>query len=139
MNVGSTQTSLGSSTYKWSAVYASTATIQSSDRKQKYNVSYDIDRFVKIFDHLKPASFKRKDGQSGRTHLGMIAQDVEGSMAELGIDSMDFAAFIKEQVDGEYLYGLRYEEFIPILIAKVQKQQKQIEELAERIEKLEQR
>ena len=137
VNVGSTQTSLGSNTYKWSAVYASTATIQSSDRKQKYNVNYDIDRFVKIFDHLKPASFKLKDGQSGRTHLGMIAQDVEEAMKNLGIDSMDFAAFIKEKVDGEYLYGLRYEEFIPILIAKVQDQQKQIDELKERVSDLE--
>lgn len=67
----------------------------------------------------------------------MIAQDVEETMKEHGIDSMDFAAFIKEKVYGEYLYGLRYEEFIPILIAKVQKQQEQIEELMEKVSALE--
>ncbi len=50
---------------------------------------------------------------------------------------MDFAAFIKERVYGEYLYGLRYEEFIPILIAKVQDQQKQIDDLIERVSDLE--
>ena len=137
VNVGSTATSLGSSSYKWSAVYASTGTIQTSDRKQKYDVSYDIDKYIDVFDYLKPVSYKLIDGQSGRTHLGMIAQDIEKTIDDLGINSVDFAAFIKERVDGEDIYGLRYEEFIPILIAKMQQQQKQINALTQKVRELE--
>ena len=138
VNIGSTSTSLGSSNYKWSAVYASTGTIQTSDRNQKYDINYDIDKYADIFDYLKPASYKLIDGQSGRIHLGMIAQDVEESMKELGIDSQDFAAFIKERVDGEDIYGLRYEEFIPILITKIKQQQTQIDSLQGEITALKQ-
>ena len=125
---------LGSSALKWTDVYANTATIQTSDRNQKYNISYDVDKYIDLFDELQPVSYKLVDGESGRTHLGMIAQDIEELIDEKNIDSRDFAAFIKENVDGTDIYGLRYEEFIPILIGKIQRQQQQIDRLMELIE-----
>ena len=103
---------------------------------------------------IRPVSYRLKDGDSGRTHYGMIAQDIEDLMEFLGIDSKDFAGFIKspkaEQVDnpeteeiefktieGEFIYALRYEEFISPLIKMVQIQQQKLEDLQKRIEKLE--
>ena len=67
---------------------------------------------------------------------------------------MDFAGFIKSPktetvmdeegavieekvIENEYLYGLRYEEFIAPLIKTVQLQQKEIDALNERLSKLE--
>ena len=133
VNYGSQATSLGSSGHYWSAVYSSGGVITTSDRNQKYDISYNIDKYVDMFDLLKPVSYKLTDGQSGRTHLGLIAQDIESTMGYLDIDSMDFAAFVKERVGNENIYGLRYEEFVPILIKKIQQQQKQIDKLNERI------
>ena len=103
---------------------------------------------------LNPVSYKFNDGTSGRTHFGMIAQDVEELMAHQGISSMDFAGFIKSPkiktvtdeegtvieekvIENEYLYGLRYEEFIAPIIKTIQLQQKEINALNERINKLE--
>lgn len=92
---------------------------------------------------LNPVSYKFKDGESGRTHTGLIAQEVEETLYDIGLSEKDFAGLCKDKkvVDDketdEYLYGLRYEEFISPLIKMVQMQQKEIEELKERIEKLE--
>ena len=44
---------------------------------------------------------------------------------------------IKNPVEGEYIYSLRYDEFIAPLICMVQKQQKQIENLERRLSALE--
>ena len=115
---------------------------------------------------LRPVIFKRINGESGRPHHGIIAQDFEELMTEIGLH--DHAAFIKspvtkikevetkdedgntkqqlveETVPGEYRYGIRYEEFISDLIRFCQllkdennRQQKKIEDLEKRMEILE--
>ena len=93
---------------------------------------------------IMPCSYKLVENTSDRTHNGMVAQDVEELLTSLGIDSKDFAAFIKyekkeKDSDGNtvYGYGLRYEEFIAPLIKFVQYQQNKIEDLEGRIGALE--
>lgn len=140
---------LGLSSYRWKQIYSTTATISTSDRNQKKDIK-PLDESARDFImSLNPVSYKMKDGDSGRTHHGMIAQDVEEEMAKLGMTPMDFAGFCKDQktetyevqtedgqierkqrvIDGEYIYGLRYEEFIPSAIKTIQLQQKEINEL----------
>ena len=84
-------------------------------------------------------------GNSGRTHYGLISQDVEILLSELGKTGKDFAGFCKDQdcettkksegdevtVKDTYNYSLRYEEFISPMI-------KAIQELTTKIETLEQ-
>ena len=117
---------LGTSSYRWSQVYAATSTISTSDRNKKKDISYDLSKYDKLFDSLMPASFKMKDGSSGRTHIGLIAQDVEASLASHGLTAKEFAAFCKDQKEDEfgpiegYDYALRYEEFIGLLIRQIQ-------------------
>jgi len=48
---------------------------------------------------LLPCIFKRIDGESGRPHHGIIAQDFEKLMQEIGLH--DHAAFIKSPKTGE--------------------------------------
>ena len=79
--------------------------------------------------NLNPVSYQFKNGESGRTHYGLIAQDVEETMKELGMTDTDFAGFCK---DGDR-YGLRYEEFIAPLIKTVQLMQDEINDLRSRI------
>lgn len=129
---------LGTAKLRWKQLFAGTTTISTSDRNEKKDIS-DIPNFEDFILNLKPVSFKFKDGTSGRTHYGFIAQDVEETLHELGMTSLDFAGLCKDsKEDGsdEYIYGLRYEEFIAPLVATVQQQQKEIDELKSAIEEL---
>lgn len=120
--------SLGRGGLLWSDVYADNSTIQTSDREKKKDISYGLGAYGALFDALRPVSYKLKAGQSGRTHLGLIAQDVEQALEECGMTSMDFAGLIKSPVkkeDGDEMeltweYGLRYGEIIAMLIYEVQ-------------------
>ena len=97
---------------------SSDGTVITSDRRAKEDIQYqdDLEKYLDLFDRLKPVSYRLKDRT--RRHMGLIAQDVESSMQAAGIASEDFGGLC---IDTEGQYGLRYEEFIPILIAKVQK------------------
>lgn len=129
--------SLGTNTYKWSDVYAVNGTIVTSDANVKKDVVRDLTGYESFFNALSPCTYKFIDGESGRTHLGMISQDVEKALADCNISSMDFAGFIKSPkkdekgnvIDGEYAYALRYSEFIPLLIWQVQKLKARVAEL----------
>ena len=129
--------SCGTSSYPWSAVYAATGAVNTSDREKKNSIDYDTERYGKLFDLLKPCSFKMNDGTSDRRHIGMIAQDVEDAMESVGIASKDFAGFVKSPkkdedekiIDGEYDYFLRYSEFIGLCIAEIQKLKARVDEL----------
>ena len=118
---------LGRSTVRWGDVYSVNAAINTSDLNFKKDVEYGLDRFLSVFDALRPVSFKFIDGQSDRTHMGIIAQDLEKTLSELNIPTKDFAAFIKswgtdeETKESGYRYAIRYGEFIPLLIYQVQK------------------
>ncbi len=126
---------LGTSVFKWSDVYANNATIQTSDLTLKKEVRYGLDDYDSLFDALKPMSFIFTDGESGRRHLGLGAQDIERSMEHCGISDMDFAGFIKsERPDGSgHDYALRYGEFIPLCIEQIQRLKVRVSELERRI------
>lgn len=115
--------SLGDSVYRWSDVYANNAVIQTSDLEAKKDVEYGLSRYDALFDALRPMSFLFKNGESGRRHLGLGAQDVERAMAERGVSDMEFAGFIKSprQEGNGFDYALRYGEFIPMCIDQIQK------------------
>lgn len=160
--------SLGTSGSKWNAVYASTGTIQTSDRNQKNSIQ-DLsgEKARELIMGLRPSIYKMKDGTSNRMHWGLISQDIEELMDELKMDSKDFAGFIKspkisvryedengnplkkpieEVVEGEFEYSLRYDEFIAPMIKMIQLQQKEVENLQadkarleERLAKIEER
>lgn len=129
--------SLGESLYRWSDVYANNAVIQTSDLTVKRGVEYGLSRYDGLFDALRPMSFLFTDGESGRRHLGLGAQDVERAMAENGVSDMEFAGFIKSpREDGSGVdYALRYGEFIPLCIDQIQRLKGRMEELERRISK----
>lgn len=106
---------------RWATVYAASSTIITSDRNQKNSITYDMSVYGKLFDLLRPTPYKYNDGTSGRTHIGLIAQDVEEALAEVGLTAKDFAGLvIGKNVDDDSVYSLRYEEFIAMCIYKIQ-------------------
>ena len=75
-----------------------------------------------LFDKIKPTPYKFNNGTSGRTHIGMISQDVEQALTECGLQSTDFAGFVKgDGPNGTEVYSLRYEEFIGLCIDQIQR------------------
>ncbi len=112
----------GTGANRWSQVWAVNGTIQTSDRNQKYEIEYGLERFAPIFDFLKPCSYRLIGDNHDRVHMGLIAQDVEQAMAEVGIDSMDFSTLVIDQ--GRY--AIRYTELIPLLILEVQKLKQEV-------------
>ena len=110
---------LGTLSSRWDDIYAANGTINTSDRQEKTDISYCLEQYDSLFDQLKPCSF-RFLGRS-RLHTGLISQDVQAAMEAEGVSDMDFAAFIKSTgSDGDH-YGLRYTEFIALLIDQVQR------------------
>ncbi|WP_026881424.1 phage tail spike protein [Clostridium akagii] len=140
-SAGNATMNLGNAGYRWATLYAASGTINTSDRNEKNTIeSLDSSKATEFIMAINPVSYKLNCGESNRTHYGMIAQDVEDTMVDLGMTSLDFAGFIKspktkpvlgineaghEQyidvvIPNEYTYGLRYEEFISPLIKCVQ-------------------
>lgn len=108
-------------------IYAENDIINTSDRNKKKNIQYGLDRYSALFDRLRPVSYQLTEGRSGRTHLGLIAQDVEDALAELGISTKEFAGFVKSpRADGGYDYALRYGELIALLIREVRELKRRV-------------
>lgn len=149
--------SLGLSSYKWKNIYATNGTIQTSDRNEKNTIAeMTAEQAQALIYGLKPSTYQMNAGTSGRTHWGMISQDIEELFDSLGWSSLDFAGFIKspkvvvskvedengkkqlvsETIDGEYVYSLRYDEFVAPLIKVVQLQNERIAKLEEKLASL---
>ncbi len=152
-NVVATDTVSGITVRAHKSLYAGSNLITSSDRNKKTDINEITSAFAEsIIDGIVPKSFKYRDGNSGRTHFGMIAQDIEDLINSLGIDSKDFSLLVKDYsektADGETNkvaeYGLRYEGFIALVIKYIQclkkrnlEAESKITNLENRIEKLE--
>lgn len=127
---GQSNTKLGYSSRLWESVWALDDVINTSDREKKNSISYDMERYAALFDRLKPVHYKLNAGTSGRTHVGMIAQDVEEAMAAVGLTGQEFAGMCKAQnEDGGWDYFLRYGEFIAICVDQIQKLKARVAEL----------
>lgn len=105
---------LGLSDRKWKEVYADNGTIQTSDRRLKDDINYDIAKFSDVFDKLKPVSYRLKSDPT-KVHTGLIAQDIEAVLDEYNLDDY---ALLNKQKDS---YGLSYTEVIAMLVYEVQK------------------
>ena len=116
--------SCGTSDHRWTEVYATNGTIQTSDVREKKNIETLDDRYAEFFDTLNPVSYEWRKGDTNR-HIGFIAQEVEQGLEKSGIDN--FGGLVKEEQ-----YSLNYAEFIPILVAEIQRLKAKVDELEKR-------
>lgn len=132
------QVSLGNANKQYKNIYGQNiyvnGTAVSSDERIKDDIRPLDDRYDDFFKLLKPCGFKFKDGDSGRTHTGFIAQEVEQAAAEAGLDGKDIAVVVKDESDRYYL---RYEEIIAVQTKVIQDLMAKVETLEARINKLE--
>ena len=88
---------LGTSSFRWSVVYAATGTINTSDERSKQDIS-DLDETEKLVASkvkglIKKFRFKdavARKGDSARIHVGVIAQEVIESFKSEGLDPMRY-------------------------------------------------
>lgn len=112
--------------------------IYSSDKNVKNSIDYDLSRYRQFLLDLKPCRFKYNEGQSGRYHIGMIAQDMEQSLADNGIAASEFSGWCKMPIRDEnhnitgYTYGIRYDSLIPLNTLMIQELVKRVEALEKR-------
>lgn len=126
---------LGGSGARWSAVWAATGAIQTSDARQKTDIA-PSDLGLDFILALNPVRYRwivggNEAGQARpgrRIHYGLIAQQVQATIGDT-----DFAGHIlADPADPDSEQGLRYDSFIAPLILAVQELTKRVEELERR-------
>jgi phage minor structural protein len=104
-----------------SNIYANGSPVAvTSDERKKENIVPLSERYLSVIKNITPVSFNYTSdiALSGRTHTGFTAQNVLEAMNKAGISASEFAAFVDVDGDGKE-YALRYEEFVPLLLAYI--------------------
>jgi hypothetical protein len=116
--------SLGTSGFRWTTVYATTGTINTSDANQKEQIADLTAAELAVARRIKGLfkTFKFKDavvakGDGARIHVGVVAQDVQAAFAAEGLDANKYGIFCSDDVDGTTVLGVRYEELLAFVIA----------------------
>lgn len=143
---------IGTSSTAWDTLWVKNGAIQSSDRNYKTDITVMGEKQERLFDLLSPVTFKFIDSTFDRYHYGFISQEVEDAIFKAGLTTKDFAGFCKNikrdennlpvlDKDGneEYVYSLRYSEFIALNTHMIKKLQVENNKLKERIDLLEDR
>lgn len=120
--------SLGANNMAWGNLYLYSGTQVGSDIRLKNSVVKLSENYDTFFDELTPVSYILNNGTSKRRHVGFIAQDVEESLKKAGIDTKDFAGLCIPS-EGELYYMLRYEEFIALNTAQIQRLKSKVNDL----------
>jgi hypothetical protein len=131
--------SLGVAGNRWTTVYATTGTINTSDANQKQQIEELSEAEHAVATTIKGLirKFKFNDaveakGDDARIHVGVIAQDVEQAFIDKGLDPADYALFCRDEwweLDGQTVsgdtpgatrrerLGIRYEELLAFIIS----------------------
>jgi hypothetical protein len=127
---------LGDDEHVWKGLRVETSPSVGSDRRIKNSIEKISDKYDYFFDKLTPSMFKYNTGESGRTHIGFIAQEVEDSLVAANLSTIDFAGLCIGKNETQ-TYALRYDEFIALNTDQIQKLKKRITDQEARIIELE--
>lgn len=132
---------LGTSSERWSVLYAATGTINTSDANLKANVrplgeaernvAQRVKGLIRVFQYLDSVQSK---GDAARLHVGVIAQDVAQAFREEGLDPGRYALFCSDtwwELDGRIVgegtegatrtqrLGIRYDQLLAFLMSSM--------------------
>ncbi len=110
--------SLGTSTRRWTTVFATNGSINTSDARLKENIT-NLNHGLKSILELRPVSYNWIDDTLKRTKLGLIAQEAEKVIPEV----------VHSPKSAEEFYGLNYADLVPVLIKTAQELHAKIEVL----------
>lgn len=118
---------LGTSSFRWDDVYATTGTIQTSDAREKEwlgalsheesAVAREILTGLGSYKWLKSIAAK---GDKARRHFGTTSQFVENAFRQGGLDAADYGVWCKDAIEGGGdRQSLRTEQLALFLIADI--------------------
>ncbi|WP_298894223.1 tail fiber domain-containing protein [uncultured Psychroserpens sp.] len=123
--------SLGNSSLRWTGLWATDGTINTSDRREKKDIktlNYGLNEVLQ----MNPVSFKWKDRIDQDTKLGLIAQDVLELIPEV-VKTHTWEPISEENDTLQKVkldrLGVYYSDLIPVLINAIKEQNKEIEAL----------
>lgn len=135
--INNNTTSLGISSSRWANVYALNGTINTSDIRDKENIT-NLQYGTKEIMLLNPVSYQWKKEQFGNTivpekdklhKIGFIAQDLEKILPEV-VQTYEW-----KEIDGLYKkipmnkLGVNYSEIVPVVVKSIQEQEENIKSI----------
>jgi hypothetical protein len=153
--IADNDTQSGSSTRRWTRVFAVNTTISSSDERDKLDIN-DSPLGLDFINDLRPVSYRWKVGEKKaivdeegnlildedgnktyeiregvRKHYGLISQEVKQALDNSGVD--DFAGWVQDDLsDPDSHQSISYEQFIAPLIKSVQELSAKVAELEDK-------
>ena len=124
--------------YRYTRLYAASATISTSDENEKNILSGITGAYEKTFLNLKPILYRWKNNDAkkhDRVHCGLGAQSVLSAAKENGLTTLTFAAICRDDLEEQTVdgrmerWGIAYEELIPLTIHMTQKAFEKIENI----------
>lgn len=111
---------LGTAALRFTTVYATTGTINTSDARQKRDV-VDSDLGLDFIGKLRPVSYRWIKGADSQQHYGLIAQEAERAILEAkgGRAPAHDNAIVDYDPENDR-YGMRYHELIAPIIKALQ-------------------
>lgn len=106
---------LGNATYRFTEVFATNGVINTSDRREKKDIT-DTDLGLEFINKLRPVAYRWNTGVDSDVHYGLIAQEAEQAIQ----DSSQNKTSIVSHDEKTDKYGVRYSELISPLIKAVQ-------------------
>lgn len=115
---------LGGAAFRWQNVYATNGTIITSDGNEKQDVDLLTDAEKRVAVNIKAnirkyrlkSAVAAKNG-AARTHIGVIAQDVEKAFLDEGLNPNDYGIFCQDTLeDGTVRLGVRYDELFAFIL-----------------------
>ena len=129
ISTGSDQIRLGNSGISYAGIQV--AWTITSDRNLKSNI-YNSNLGLGFINKLRPVSYTRKNDELSKTEYGLIAQEVEESLKQEGVENTGMLTITD---NGEY--QLRYNDLLAPMIKAIQELKTENDELRKRVEKLE--
>ncbi|MEM6343598.1 MAG: tail fiber domain-containing protein [Bacteroidota bacterium] len=128
---------LGTASLRYDDVYATSGTVNTSDRRDKTNIQ-QIEYGLQTVLALKPVSFNwiNDPNPHPSRKLGLIAQDLQETVPEV-VKTHDFKVNEETGDHEEYALdrlGVYYSDLVPVLVKAVQDQQELIEAQGEQLE-----
>lgn len=110
--------SIGSSSARYSQIYATNGTINTSDERLKTPLDFDLldaekRAAVEIKKHI--GKFRWLDSDGSKIHFGVGAQTVEQILTKNGLNSNDYAFLVKENGT----YGINYGELAMFILSTI--------------------
>jgi hypothetical protein len=92
--------SLGSATFRWSQLFAGTATINTSDERLKADIEAVKDLVLDAWANVEWVQFRFTDGS--RLHTGLIAQRVQKAFEDAGIDPFSYGVLCFDEWEDKW-------------------------------------